>query len=312
MSLRTDFGFIVSSRWAGTDGLIGTGLLWSDVVDAAGNMNNIFAAPASQGQAQEEHHASATPAVAGAAVVGAGAAAVVGGAAASSASTATPRSPSKTEHASALPSTSAPTSTSTTGNATGTPSGLAGGVVEAPTPAPATLEREKAQDAAAHDHHAESTSASHAEKREDGHQKESLKDKAKGLVSSFAPGAGVAAGNPTADAQIHARDSSRVGVDAGREVDTTGISTGPASSIGNTATGLDVGSNTAHVGTGSTSTSTSTSRNVGEFEAGKVVVGESTKAGNDLLGGLALGAPIGGGASREFRTACRSRSGPKC
>ena len=36
------------------------------------------------------------------------------------------------------------------------------------------------------------------------------------------------------------------------------------------------------------------------LEAGRVAQGESTKAGNDLLGGLALGAPIGGGSGGEF------------
>ena len=36
------------------------------------------------------------------------------------------------------------------------------------------------------------------------------------------------------------------------------------------------------------------------LEAGRVVQGESTKAGNDLLGGLALGAPIGGGSGGEY------------
>jgi hypothetical protein len=104
-----------------------------------------------------------------------------------------------------------------------------------------------------------------------GHGKdESVLDKAKDLISSHGSGStsGVAAGSPTNATERQEH-------------------TGQESS--------NIVSGSRGVATG------------GELEAGKLVVGESTKAGNDLLGGLALGAPIGGGA-REFRSGPWSRA----
>ena len=218
-------------------------------------------------QDKDQHHAAAAaaaPAAAGAAVVGAGAAAVGAGAAAS-ASSVTPRSPTKTatEHV----STSSPvvdnknTSTNTNTNA---PAASTAAPVVAPAPAASTLEREKAEDR--HDRHLD---APHGEENK---KDESVLDKAKNLISSHAPGSGVAAaGHNTSSAS-----------------DRTDIGSGSGS--GSFATGVR-------------ETQASVSRAAaGEIEAGKLVVGESTKAGNDLLGGLALGAPLGGG-SCEFKVA---------
>jgi hypothetical protein len=107
------------------------------------------------------------------------------------------------------------------------------------------------------------------EKRGDG-KDESVLDKAKDLVTSHGSGStsGVAAGSTTNATERQERD--------GQE------SSSALSGSKGVATG-------------------------GELEAGKLVVGESTKAGNDLLGGLALGAPIGGG-SRESRAGFWSRA----
>lgn len=107
------------------------------------------------------------------------------------------------------------------------------------------------------------------EKRGDG-KDESVLDKAKDLISSHGSGStsGVAAGSTTNATERQERD----------------------------------GHESSNIVSGSRGVATG-----GELEAGKLVVGESTKAGNDLLGGLALGAPIGGGA-REFRSGPWSRA----
>ena len=217
-------------------------------------MNNIFNAPAKKEaelQDKDQHHAAAAaPAAAGAAVVGAGAAAVGAGAAAS-ASSVTPRSPTKTatEHV----STSSPVVDNTNTNA---PAAATAAPVVAPAPAASTLEREKAEDR--HDRHLD---APHGEENK---KDESVLDKAKNLISSHAPGSGVAA---------------------------AGHNTSSASDR------TDIGAGSGSFATGMRETQTSVSRAAaGEIEAGKLVVGESTKAGNDLLGGLALGAPLGGGS----------------
>jgi hypothetical protein len=139
--------------------------------------------------------------------------------------------------------------------------------VAAPAPSTSTYQREKAQDEQDHSHNHEHEHD--GEKRGDG-KDESVLDKAKDLVTSHGSGSisGVAAGSTTNATERQERD--------GQE------SSSALSGSKGVATG-------------------------GELEAGKLVVGESTKAGNDLLGGLALGAPIGGG-SRESRAGFWSRA----
>lgn len=139
--------------------------------------------------------------------------------------------------------------------------------VAAPAPSTSTYQREKAQEEHNHDHNHEHEHD--GEKRGDG-KDESVLDKAKDLISSHGSGStsGVAAGSTTNATERQERD--------GQE----------SSSALSGSRGVAMG---------------------GELEAGKLVVGESTKAGNDLLGGLALGAPIGGGA-REFRSGPWSRA----
>lgn len=220
-------------------------------IDAAGNMNNIFTAPAQKdvelnNNTDKENATSTTSPTSSSAAAGVVGAGVVGAGAATAAAataTATPRSPSKTE-------TPIPETEKTE-------------PVAAPAPSTSTYQREKAQDEQDHDH----KHAHDGEKRGDG-KDESVLDKAKDLITSHGSGS------------------------------TSGVAAGPTTNA--TERQERTGQESSNIVSGSRGVATG-----GELEAGKLVVGESTKAGNDLLGGLALGAPIGGG-SCEFR----SESGP--
>jgi hypothetical protein len=152
---------------------------------------------------------------------------------------------------------------------------ITGGVVTAPTPSTSTFQREQAQVEQDHDHN-HNHDHHHQVGDENQHETkkaESVLDKAKDLISSHAPGSGVAAVAATSNTnrQDHEHGHKHVSDGVGLEQSRSGSGSGVVSGSRGVAPGE-------------------------EIEAGKLQIGESTKTGNDLLGGLALGAPIGGGS----------------